>query len=258
MLTNQIVLITGASSGIGAACAEAFAAQGAKLLLCSRRLELLESQAAALQKQYSIDIYPFELDVRNSTDVIAKLGNLPKKWQEIDILINNAGLSPGFEPLQVGDIQDWDTMIDTNVKGLLYVTRTILPGMVARNRGYIFNLGSIAGHEVYPNGGVYIATKHAVNALTRVLRMDLFGTAIRVTSIDPGAVETNFSVVRFKGDKKRAAAVYEGMQALQANDIADAIIYCAKRPSHVNISEMIIMPTTQAGVQMISREQETD
>jgi len=254
MSKNKTVLITGASSGIGAACAEQFAKAGMNLLLCARRVEVLNNLATELKKTHDIKIHTFQLDVSQHGEVTTKLSELPMEWQTIDILINNAGLGLGLEPLQNGNPQDWDTMINTNVKGLLYVTKEILPKMIAQNSGHIINIGSIAGHQVYPNGAVYCATKHAVNALTQGLRMDLFGTNIRVSSIDPGAVETNFSTVRFKGDKQRAAAVYKGMQPLTPHDIADAVLYCATRPAHVNISEIIIMPTAQASATMIARE----
>ena len=254
MLKHQIVLITGASSGIGAAAADAFAAQGAHLILCARRLESLEAIALRLQKEFGVNVLPLPLDVTDRKSVHALPETLPMEWRNIDILINNAGLAAGLDPVQTANIDDWEAMIDTNVKGLLYMTRTLLPAMLARNRGHIINIGSIASHVVYPNAAVYCATKHAVKALSAGLRMDLFNTKLRVTSIDPGAVHTEFSKVRFKGDVARAEAVYEGMEALTANDIADAILYCANRPSHVNISEMIIMPTDQAAATMIARK----
>lgn len=256
MLKDQIVLITGASSGIGAASAEAFAAKGANLILCARRLESLEKTAVRLQKTFGIKALPLKLDVTDRASVQALADNLPVAWRDIDILINNAGLAAGFDSVQTASIDDWEAMIDTNVKGLLYMTRVLLPAMIARNRGHIINIGSIASHVVYPNGAVYCATKHAVKALSAGLRMDLFNTKLRVTSIDPGAVHTEFSKVRFKGDAARANAVYDGMEALTANDIADAILYCASRPLHVNISEMIIMPTDQAAATMIARKKD--
>lgn len=252
---DKVVLITGASSGIGAACAKRFAAAGAKLLLCARRLELINALAAQLQQEYGVDIHTFGLDVRDKAAVKTSLEALPNAWQVIDILINNAGLAAGLDTLQEGDIDDWEAMIDTNMKGLLYVTRSILPRMIARNKGHIISIGSIAGHQTYPKGAVYCATKQAVNVISTGLRMDLFGTKIRVSTVDPGAVETNFSDVRFKGDKKRAAAVYEGMEPLQPDDVADAVIYCANCPPHVNISEVVIMPTDQAAATMTFRQQ---
>ena len=254
MLKNKIVFITGASSGIGMACAKQFAQAGANLLLCARRLDILNGLSGQLQREYGIDVYAFCLDVRQRIHVMDALIKLPESWKSIDILINNAGLAAGLDLIQEGDIQDWDDMIDTNIKGLLYVTRAVLPQMVARNAGHIINIGSIAGHQDYPKGAMYCATKQAVNALSNGLRLDLFGTKIRVSTVDPGAVETNFSAVRFKGDTERAAAVYEGMDPLKPEDVADAVVYCASRPSHVNISEIIMMPTAQASATMMFRE----
>ncbi|OGT37530.1 MAG: NAD(P)-dependent oxidoreductase [Gammaproteobacteria bacterium RIFCSPHIGHO2_12_FULL_37_14] len=251
---NKTVFITGASSGIGAACAKYFAQANAKLLLCARRLDILQSMTVQLQNAYGIEIYPFQLDVSNHDEVKSIFSSLPQAWKDIDILVNNAGLAAGFDPIQNGDINDWEAMINTNVKGLLYVTRETLPQMIVKNSGHIINIGSIAGHQVYPNGAVYCASKYAVKALSEGLRMDLLGTKIRVSSVDPGAVETNFSLVRFKGDSKRAETVYQGIEALSANDIADAVFYCATRPPHVNISELIIMPTDQASATLISRK----
>ncbi|WP_133128900.1 SDR family oxidoreductase [Legionella nagasakiensis] len=253
MLKDKIVLITGASSGIGAACAKQFAQAGAKLLLCARRFELLHDLAEQLQEEHDADIHMFTVDVCKQAQVINAFNDLPTGWRNIDILINNAGLAAGLESIYEADVADWEKMIDTNVKGLLYVTRAVLPQMVERNFGHVINIGSIAGHQVYPKGAVYCATKHAVKALSEGLRQDLLGTKIRVSSVDPGAVETNFSLVRFKGDKERAAAVYEGMEPLSADDVADAVFYCATRPAHVNIHEMIILPTDQASATMISR-----
>ena len=253
-LKNKIVFITGASSGIGAACAKQFAQLQVKLLLCARNVEKLNTVAMNLEKDYGIETYLFPLDVRSHDNVHLALQALPSEWRAIDVLINNAGLAAGLDFIQDGSVDDWESMIDTNLKGLLYITKEILPYMIEKNSGHIINIGSVAGHEVYQKGAVYCATKHAVAAITKGLRMDLLGTKIRVTSLDPGAVQTNFSVVRFKGDIKRAAAVYDGMEALTADDIADAAVYCATRPLHVNISEMIIMPTDQAAATMISRE----
>ena len=253
MLKNKIVFITGASSGIGAACAEYFAKAGSKLLLCARRLEILNELATQLKNKYSIEMYTFQLDVGQYDQVKQALTSIPEPWKKIDILINNAGLAAGLDTLQEGDVQDWNVMIDTNIKGILYVTKEILPKMIECNSGHIINIGSIAGHQVYPKGAVYCATKHAVNALTQGLRQDLFGKKIRVSTVDPGIVQTNLSVVRFKGDQKRAAAVYEGIESLTPNDIADAVLYCASCPPHVNISEIIIMPTAQATATMVDR-----
>lgn len=252
-LKNKLVFITGASSGIGEACARQFAQHGTKLLLCARRKDVLDELAAELRKQHHVEVHTFQLDVTNHDQVKSAMTSLPAPWTDIDILINNAGLAAGLDTLQDADMRDLEAMLDTNVKGLLYITKSVLPGMLARNAGHIINLGSVAGHVVYPKGAVYCATKYAVNALSQGLRMDLFGTKIRVTSVDPGAVKTNFSVVRFKGDQQRADAVYEGMDPLTPDDIADTIVFCASRPPHVNISEVIIMPTDQAAATMIAR-----
>jgi 3-hydroxy acid dehydrogenase / malonic semialdehyde reductase len=253
MLKDKIVLITGASSGIGLACAEKFAQSGAKLLLCSRRMDLLNTVSDKLRIKYAVEVYTFQLDVQRYADVKKALQARPAAWRQVDVLVNNAGLAAGLDTFQEGILEDWEAMLDTNVKGLLYMTREILPEMIARNSGHIINLGSIAGHQTYPKGAVYCASKAAVNVLSQGLRMDLSGTKIRVSTVDPGAVETNFSQVRFKGDAKRATAVYEGMQPLTADDIADTIVYCASRPPHVNISEVIIMPTDQASATIVSR-----
>jgi NADP-dependent 3-hydroxy acid dehydrogenase YdfG len=248
-LKDKIVFITGASSGIGKACAEAFAAAGARLILCARRMERLKEMASQLNG----DTYMFELDVRDQKAVQTKLSTLPEKWRDIDILINNAGLARGLSKLHEGLLSDWEEMIDTNVKGLLYVSREIIPGMVKRKRGDIVNIGSIAGHEVYPNGNVYCATKHAVDALTRGLRIDLVDTNIRVSTVDPGLVETEFSLVRFHGDAERASDVYQGMKPLTGADIADTVLYCVSRPEHVQIAEIIIFPTAQKSSTVVSR-----
>lgn len=253
-LNNKIVLITGASSGIGAACSQLFAKAGVKLLLCARNVQALNTMCARFKEDYGTESKVFQLDVRDPQAISNMYESLPMKWQSVDILINNAGLAAGPDLLQEGDLNDWESMIDTNIKGLLYVTRKFLPNMIKKNLGHIINIGSIAGHELYPKGAVYCATKFAVRALTQGLRMDLMGTNIRVTSVDPGAVETNFSMIRFKGDEKRAAAVYQGIKPLQAQDIAESILFSATRPPHVNISEMIIMPTDQASATMISRK----
>lgn len=254
MLKNKIILITGASSGIGAACAKHFARQGVKLLLCARRIDKLNEVIADIHRENKVETYAFQLDVTKQADVANQINVLPAEWKNIDILLNNAGLAAGLDHIQDGNLADWEAMIDTNVKGLLYVTKEILPGMIARNAGHIINIGSVAGHYVYPKGAVYCASKYAVNALSEGLRMDLFGTKIRVSTVDPGAVETDFSMVRFKGDATRAASVYEGMDPLTAEDIADTVVFCASRPPHVNISQVMIMPTDQAAATMVSRK----
>ena len=250
---DRIVLITGASSGIGEACAYAFADAGARLILTARRSPRLEALKTQLQQQFNADVVVLAFDVRDRTSVTAALESLPSQWQSIDILINNAGLSRGLDKLYEGDIQDWEEMIDTNVKGLLYMTRAIVPGMVARGRGHIINLGSIAGHETYPKGNVYCATKAAVRAISEGLKQDLLGTPVRVSSVDPGLVETEFSQVRFHGDTDRAKSVYAGMNPLTAQDVAEVILFCATRPAHVNISELLVLPTAQSGATLVDR-----
>jgi serine 3-dehydrogenase len=247
------VLITGASAGIGAACARAFAAAGARLILAARRGDRLESLASELGDTHGTESHLIQLDVRDSGVVAHTFGDLPDAWAAVDVLVNNAGLSRGMEPVQEGETRDWDEMIDTNIKGLLYATRAILPRMVERGHGHVINIGSTAGHEVYPGGAVYCATKHAVNAITRGLRMDLLGTDVRVTTVDPGMVETDFSLVRFHGDQERADRVYSGLQPLTPEDIADVVLYAATRPPHVNLDEIILRPTAQASSTMVER-----
>jgi NADP-dependent 3-hydroxy acid dehydrogenase YdfG len=254
-LKDQIVLITGATSGIGEACAAHFAAQKSKILICGRRVERLKSLAQALKKDFKVDAHYFTLDVTDKAAVEKTLQNLPAEWLDISVLVNNAGLAKGFEKLQEGKTEDWEMMIDTNIKGLLYVTRQILPGMIQRNKGHVINIGSIVGHEVYSKGAVYASTKHAVNAISRSLRLDLLGTMVRVSEVNPGMVETEFSLVRFSGDSKQAKTVYQGMTPLTADDVADAVVYCASRPPHVNINELIIVPTDQAGVTTVNRRE---
>jgi serine 3-dehydrogenase len=248
MLAGQTVLITGASAGIGWACAEAFAAQECRLILAARRGQRLESLAQELARRSGADCHLLQLDVRDRSAVNSAIAQLPAAWSAIDILVNNAGLSRGLDKVQEADHDDWEEMIDTNIKGLLWVSRAVLPGMVQRDRGHIINIGSIAGHQVYTGGSVYCATKHAVAALTQGMRLDLLGTRVRITSVDPGMVQTDFSVVRFHGDHDRANQVYKHFPPLKAKDIAEAIIFCATRPPHVNISEMIVMPQDQAAV----------
>jgi 3-hydroxy acid dehydrogenase / malonic semialdehyde reductase len=245
MLVDATVLITGASSGIGAACAAALADAGAKLVLCARRADRLEALAATLPTECQTIV----LDVRDRAAVTSALQGLT----DVDVLVNNAGLAAGFEPLHTGDPEQWDRMIDTNVTGLLNVTRTIVPSMVARGAGHVVNIGSIAGHETYPNGAVYCATKAAVDRITKGLRLDLVGTGVRVTTIDPGMVETEFSVVRFGGDADRAAKVYEGVDPLTPDDIAEAVVWVADRPAHVQVAEMIILAGQQASATVVSR-----
>jgi 3-hydroxy acid dehydrogenase / malonic semialdehyde reductase len=251
-LNNKIVLITGASSGIGKACAEQFAALGANLIITARRLERLTKLSEQLSKQHSVKVLPIQLDVQDNIEVEKAIMQLPTEWQSIDILVNNAGLALGTDLMQESNIDNWETMINTNIKGLLYVTRAILPGMVARNSGHIINMGSVAGHGYYPRGNIYAATKHAVKAICHSLRLDLLGTPIRVSEIAPGAVATEFSEVRWH-DKERADKFYAEFTALQAEDIADAVLYCATRKPHVNVSELIVFPVDQASVNHIHR-----
>lgn len=244
-----IAFITGATSGIGRATAVALANIGYDLIICGRR----EVRLRELQSSLPVRSYTLAFDVRDRQEVSSAIDSLPDEWQNIDVLINNAGNAHGLSKLQDGDIDDWEAMIDINVKGLLYVTRKIAPGMVDRNQGYIINIGSIAGKEVYPNGNVYCASKHAVDAINKGLRMDLNGTNVRVSAINPGLVETEFSEVRFKGDTERAAQVYANMEALQAEDIAEIVVFMVTRPAHVNIADLLVLPQAQASSTIVSR-----
>ncbi|HTY84099.1 MAG TPA: SDR family NAD(P)-dependent oxidoreductase, partial [Silvibacterium sp.] len=246
--------ITGASSGIGKSCAFAFAREGARLLLAARRLSRLDEFKPQLLAAGAADVHNFALDVRNRSAVEATIANLPADWQAIDILVNNAGLSRGLDKLYVGNPDDWDEMIDTNVKGLLYVTRVVVPGMVARGKGHVINLGSTAGEITYPNGAVYCATKAAERAVNDGLRQDVLGTPVRVTSVDPGMVATDFSLVRFHGDSDRAAKVYQGVTPLTPDDVADAIVWSATRPAHVNIARVLMTPVDQANSLLFNRK----
>jgi 3-hydroxy acid dehydrogenase/malonic semialdehyde reductase len=245
-LKDKTVFITGASSGIGGACATLFAEAGAKLLLAARRIDRVKKLSKELRNQFNIETKEIKLDVRNYNEVTETISSLEDPWKQIDILVNNAGLARGFNKIHEGKVEDWEEMIDTNVKGLLFVTRQVLPKMVERNKGHIINIGSIAGHETYPSGNVYAATKFAVNAISKSIRMDVLDKGIKVTSIDPGLVETEFSLVRFSGDKKRAKSVYKGLTPLTANDIAETVLFCASRSDNVNINEIIITPLAQA------------
>lgn len=253
-IQDQTVVITGASSGIGAACAKAFAQGGARLILAARRVDRLAQVAQALQQQFTTEIHLLPLDVSDRAQAQSAFSHLPLEWSTIDILINNAGLSRGLDKLHEGSLQDWDEMIDINLKGLLYVTRAILPGMVNRGQGHVINIGSIAGHYTYPNGNVYCATKAAVRALTEGIKMDLLGTPVRISSVDPGMVETEFSEVRFRGDTERAQKVYQGLTPLTADDVADVVYFCATRPAHVNINQVILMPVDQASATLVNRQ----
>lgn len=250
---NKIVLITGATSGIGLACAKKFAENGDRLILTGRNEERL-SEIRKEVKDEGIDVLTLAFDVRNREETKMQLSELPKEWQDIDVLVNNAGLALGLEPEQDGNMDDWDTMIDTNIKGLLTMTRLVVPGMVKRNRGHIINVGSIAGDAAYAGGNVYCATKAAVKAITDGLRIDVAHTAIRVTNLKPGLVETNFSNTRFHGDTERAAKVYEGIKPLTGDDIADVAVFAANAPEHVQIAEVTILATHQASVSVIKRK----
>ena len=253
-LKNKTVFITGASAGIGKACAILFAEAGANLLLAARRIDKLKIFAEELRNTNDIRVKEIKLDVRNSQEVTDTLSSLDEQWKHIDILLNNAGLARGFEKIYEGKIEDWNEMIDTNIKGLLFVTRHVLPQMVERKSGHIINIGSIAGHETYPSGNVYAATKFAVNALSKSIRMDVLDKGIRVSSIDPGMVETEFSLVRFSGDKNRAKSVYSGLTPLTAVDIAETVLFCANRPDNVNINEIILTPLSQASTVHFHRD----
>lgn len=253
-IKNKIVLITGASSGFGKACARVFAENGAKLIIAARRDDRLKKLADELKTKFGSEIKVIKLDVRDKKAVEETINKLPDEWEKIDILINNAGLSRGLDKLHEGNIRDWEEMIDTNVKGLLYVSRAVLPIMVKRNTGHVVNIGSIAGHEVYPGGNVYCATKHAVDAITMGMRIDLNDTNIRVTTIDPGLAETEFSIVRFRGDNERAKNVYKNIEALSAEDIADAALFAVTRRKNTVVAEMIMLPVCQAGAMFVSRK----
>jgi NADP-dependent 3-hydroxy acid dehydrogenase YdfG len=253
-LAEKIVFITGASSGIGAATALAFAAEGARLLLAARRTDKLAAVALEAMERGASAVHTLALDVRDRALVAQTISELPSDWAAIDILVNNAGLSRGLEKLYVGQIDDWEEMIDTNVKGLLYVTRAVVPGMVERGRGHVVNLGSTAGEMTYPGGAVYCASKAAERAINDGLRQDVLGTPIRVTTVDPGMVETEFSIVRFHGDTERANNFYKGLKPLTAADIADAIVWAASRPAHVNIARIMLTPVAQANSLLSHRE----
>ncbi len=253
-LKNKIVFITGASAGIGEAAAVAFAEEGSRLILTARRKDRLDALAASLKERFGTESLCLSLDVRKPDEVQKTIGSLTSGWNEIDVLVNNAGLGRGIDKIHEARIEDWEEMIDTNIKGLLYVSRAVIPGMVQRKRGHVINIGSVAGHEVYPGGNVYCATKHAVDALTNGMRLDLVDTPVRVSTVDPGLVETDFSIVRFKGDRERAKKPYENIEPLVGKDIADIVVFIASRPAHVNINEVIVMPKAQASATLVHRE----
>ena len=251
---NKTALITGATSGIGRAVADIFAENKYNLIVTGRRSERLQELKAALERQHGISVLAICFDVRDNDEVVRNIESLPVEWRNIDVLVNNAGLAVGLNHIQDGVLDDWERMIDTNIKGLLYVTRAVSPLMVARNSGHIVNICSVAGKEVYENGNVYCATKHAVDALSKAMRIDMLGHNIKVTNVCPGAVETEFSIVRFKGDTQRAAGTYRGIEPLTGRDIAECIYFAVSLPEHVCINDMMIMPTAQADSRTFNRK----
>ncbi len=253
-LKGKIVFVTGASAGIGRSTALGFAAEGARLLLAARRASKLAEVASLALERGAEAVHSIDLDVRDRRAVQNAIDALPEEWAPIEILINNAGLSRGLEKLYMGRIEDWEEMIDTNIKGLLYVTRAVVPGMVVRGQGHVINLGSTAGEVSYPGGAVYCGTKAAEHAINDGLRMDLLGTSVRVTTIDPGMVETDFSLVRFRGDQERAARVYKGVTPLTPEDVAEVIVWAAMRPAHVNIARVLMTSIDQANSILFHRE----
>ena len=250
----MIALITGASSGIGRACCYEFASKGVDLIILARRKEKLNGIASDIQSKYNVKVLSYVCDVRYFQQVKDTIDNLPSEWKAIDVLINNAGLARGLEKIQDGFIEKWEEMIDTNVKGLLYVTRCVLPLMIERNFGDIINIGSIAGHEVYPGGNVYCGTKFAERAISKGMTIDTNGYNIRICSIDPGMVETEFSLVRFDNDAERAANVYKGLEALNGEDIARIAYFIVQQPRHVNIQNIVLTPKQQATATIVSRK----
>lgn len=251
-MSNRIALVTGATSGIGEATARLLAKNNFSLILCGRRRDRLDKLAKELSAITKVTQLSF--DVRDRAAVSKALASLPDEWRKVDVLINNAGNAHGLDPIQSGNVDDWDAMMDINVKGLLYVSREVLPAMVERKAGHVINIGSIAGKEVYPNGNVYSASKFAVDALTKGMRMDLNAYGIKVTAIHPGLVDTEFSLVRFKGDDNRAANVYKGMKPLVADDIADLILFVLTRPPHVVVADLVVFPTAQASATLVKRD----
>ena len=252
---NRVTLITGATSGIGRACAEKFASNNHDLIITGRRADRLSQIKSEIESKYGVQVLTGVFDIRNRDEVKDFADSLTGDWN-VEILVNNAGLAAGLDPLQEGSIDDWEQMIDTNIKGLLYITRAISPGMVARRKGHIINIGSIAGKEVYPQGNVYCATKHAVDALTKGMRIDMLPYGIKVTQIAPGLVETEFSMVRFKGDSEVATKVYQGYEPLKGEDIAEVAYYVTSLPEHVNINDLLIMPTAQANATTVFKQQD--
>ncbi len=250
---NRIALITGATSGIGKACAFKFAQNNYNLILTGRREDRLHKIKVKLEEEYNVKIFSLCFDIRKHDEVVSAVASLPEDWKKINVLVNNAGLAAGLDFIQTADLSDWEQMIDTNLKGLLYISKEIIPFMIENKEGHIINIGSIAGKEVYPKGNVYCATKHAVDALTKGMRIDLLEHGIKVSQIAPGAVETEFSLVRLKGDQNAADKVYEGFESLVAEDIAEVSYYVTTMPKHVNINDLLIMPTAQASATNLVR-----
>ena len=252
-LDERVVCVTGASSGIGRATALAFAREGARLIVAARRADRLEALQPELTRLGAPEVRRIVVDVRDEPSVRRAVETLPDDWKRLEVLVNNAGLSRGLGPLHEGRLDDWNEMIDTNLKGLLHVDRAFLPHMIAAGRGTVVHIGSVAGHQAYPGGNVYCATKHAVRGLTQALRLDLLGSGVRVSSIDPGMVETEFSRVRFHGDDERARSVYRGLRPLTAEDVAEVVVFAATRPPHVDMAEVLLLPTDQASANHIHR-----
>lgn len=253
-MKNKVVLITGASAGIGEACAEVFAEAGARLILMARRQEKLAKVCERLFKQYGAEIYSITCDIRNYDDLKKFIEELPEKWQTIDVLINNAGKAKGLSKIQDGELHHWHEMIDTNITGLLYMSRLILPKMIAQGFGYVINIGSIAGREVYPQGNVYCGTKAAVAFISKGMVIDLNGTGVRVTNIEPGLVETEFAAVRFDYDFEKGKTIYQGYKPLEARDVAETALFCATRPQHVMIQDILVTPTDQATTTIVDKK----
>ncbi|HLQ66488.1 MAG TPA: SDR family NAD(P)-dependent oxidoreductase [Candidatus Limnocylindrales bacterium] len=254
-LKGRLALVTGATSGFGLAIARRFAAEGARVVVTGRREDRLRSIARELSAKHGVPVTPLVFDVRDRAAVEAALLGQRDLLTSLDVVVNNAGLAAGLDPVQSADPDDWDRMIDTNVKGLLWVTRAVLPGMIERRRGDVVNIGSVAGHQAYGGGSVYAATKFAVRAISEALRYDVLGTGVRVTNVAPGLAETEFSLVRFKGDEARAQSVYRGVRALTGDDVADAVAWAVTRPPHVNVQEILLMPTDQASVYALHRRE---
>ncbi len=253
-LEGKIAFISGASSGIGKAIAEAFAKNGAKLILLSRRMNRLVELSEDLKQRFGTKLYLIQADVRQFEELKEAFNRIPSEFQDIDILVNNAGLALGLDKIYNGNIEDWEQMIDTNIKGVLYLTKLVSPILLKKNAGHIVNIGSLAGREVYPNGNVYCATKFALKALSKAMIMDFNGTGVRVSNVDPGLVETEFSIVRFKGDTERAKQVYQGYKPLTGEDIARVVLFIVTLPEHVNIQDILITPTAQATTTIVHKE----